>query len=191
MDKKNKNSKAPENTRKKTRSGSLKSSVGSVAAENSPTPVEAPPARRQNTGDKKTTSTPEKPAASKPKPAAAAETSKPEASKPEASKPGATQGESSSKSNNAGAMDFAALLSKQMEEFKNMMISTQQQTAAMIEQMQTQSEVRFAKIEAELSQFIPEVDQQFGEVEKRVDEEETSRQARASEGSGISESING
>ena len=61
----------------------------------------------------------------------------------------------------------------------------------MIEQMQTQSEVRFAKIEAELSQFIPEVDQQFGEVEKRVDEEETSRQARASEGSGISESING
>jgi len=32
-------------------------------------------------------------------------------------------------------MDFAALLSKQMEEFKNMMISTQQQTDAMIEQM--------------------------------------------------------
>jgi len=45
-------------------------------------------------------------------------------------------------------MNFAALLSKQMEEFKNMMISTQ--TAAMIEQMQTQNEVSFAKIEAEL-----------------------------------------
>jgi len=77
MDKKNKNSKAPENTRKTTRSDSLKSSVGSVVADNSPMPVEAPPARRQNTGDKKTTNTPEKPAASKPKPAVATETSKP------------------------------------------------------------------------------------------------------------------
>ncbi|ORY08494.1 hypothetical protein LY90DRAFT_519023 [Neocallimastix californiae] len=176
MDKKKKNSKATENTRKTTRSGSLKSSVGSVTAENSFTPVEAPPARRQNTGDKKTTSTPEKPAALKPKPAVAAETSKPEASKPEARKPGITQGESSNKNNNAGAMNFAALLSKQMEEFKNMMISTQQQTST-IEQMQTQSEVRFAEIEAELSQFIPAVDQRFGEVERRVDEEETSSQA--------------
>jgi len=102
--------------------------MGSVAAENSPTPIEAPPARGQNTGYKKTTYTPEKLAA-------AAETSKYEASKPEASKPGATQGESSSKNNTAGAMVFAALLSKQMEEFKNMIISIQQQTAAMIEQM--------------------------------------------------------
>jgi len=73
-------------------------------------------------------------------------------------------------------MDFAALLSKQMEDFKNMIISTQQQTAAMIEQMQNQSEMRFAKIEAELSNFIPAVDQRFGEVERRVDEEETSSQ---------------
>ncbi|KAG4084079.1 hypothetical protein H8356DRAFT_1318413 [Neocallimastix lanati (nom. inval.)] len=86
MDKKNKSNKAPENTRKTTRSGSLKSSVGSVTAESSPTPVEAPPSRRQNTGDKKMTSTPEKPAASKPKPAAAPEKSQPEASKPEAKK---------------------------------------------------------------------------------------------------------
>ncbi|KAG4101176.1 hypothetical protein H8356DRAFT_933203 [Neocallimastix lanati (nom. inval.)] len=124
----NKNFKAPENTKKTTRSGSLKSSVGSVAAENSPTPVEAPPARRQNTGNKKTSNTPEKP-----KPTAIPENSKPEASKPEDSKPGTTQGDSSSKSNNAGSMDFAALLSKQMEEFKNMMISKQQQTVAMIE----------------------------------------------------------
>jgi len=177
MDKKNKSNKVPENTRKTTRSGSLKSSVGSVTAESSPTPVEAPPSRRQNTRDKKVTSTPEKPAASKPKPAAAPEKSQPEASKPEASKPGTNQGESSSKNVNAGAMDFAALLSKQMEDFKNMMISTQQQTAAMIEQMQNQSEMRFAKIEAELSNFIPAVDQRFGEVERRVDEEETSSQA--------------
>ena len=75
MNKKNKNSKAPKNSRKTTRRGSLKSSVGSVTAENSFTPVEAPPARRQNTGDKKTTSTPEKLASSKPKPAVASETS--------------------------------------------------------------------------------------------------------------------
>ncbi|KAG4100932.1 hypothetical protein H8356DRAFT_1034704 [Neocallimastix lanati (nom. inval.)] len=177
MDKKNKSNKAPENTRKTTRSGSLKSSVGSVTADSSPTPVEAPPSRRQNTGDKKMTTTPEKPAASKPKPAAAPEKSQPEASKPEASRPGTNQGESSSKNVNAGAMDFAALLSKQMEDFKNMIISTQQQTAAMIEQMQNQSEMRFAKIEAELSNFIPAVDQRFGEVERRVEDEESSSQA--------------
>ena len=58
-----------------------------------------------------------------------------------------------------------------------MMISTQQQKTVMIEQMQTQNEMRFAKIEAELSNFIPAVDQRFGEVERRVDEEETSSQA--------------
>jgi len=114
-----------------------------VVAENSPTPVEALPARRQNTGDQETTSAPEKSAATKPKPAAAAETSKPRASKPEASKAeasksGANQGESSS--NNVGITDFAALLNKQMEEFKNMMISTQQQMATMIEKIQAQSE---------------------------------------------------
>ncbi|KAG4083478.1 hypothetical protein H8356DRAFT_1017464, partial [Neocallimastix lanati (nom. inval.)] len=177
MDKKNKSNKTPENTRKTTRSGSLKSSVGSVTAESSPTPVDAPPSRRQNTGDKKMTTTPEKPAASKPKPAAAPEKSQPEASKPEASRPGTNQGESSSKNVNAGAMDFAALLSKQMEDFKNMILSTQQQTAAMIEQMQNQSEMRFAKIEAELSNFIPAVDQRFGEVERRVENEESSSQA--------------
>ena len=99
------------------------------------------------------------------------------ASKPEASRPGTNQGESSSKNVNAGAMDFAALLSKQMEDFRNMIISTQQQTAAMIEQMQNQSEMRFAKIEAELSNFIPAVDQRFGEVERRVEDEESSSQA--------------
>ncbi|ORY21669.1 hypothetical protein LY90DRAFT_515973 [Neocallimastix californiae] len=177
MDKKNKSNKAPENTRKTTRSGSPKCSVGSVTAESSPTPVDAPPSRRQNTGDKKMTTTPEKPAASKPKPAAAPEKSQPEASKPEASRPGTNQGESSSKYTNAGAMDFAALLSKQMEDFRNMILSTQQQTAAMIEQMQNQSEMRFAKIEAELSNFIPAVDQRFGEVERRVEDEESSSQA--------------
>jgi len=90
MDKKNKNIKVPDNTRRTTRSGSLKSSVGSLVAEISPTPVEPPPARRQNTGDKKTTCAPEKPAASKPKPDAPHEASKPETGKPEA-----TQGENS------------------------------------------------------------------------------------------------
>ena len=43
------------------------------------------------------TTTPEKPAASKPKPAVAPEKSQPEASKPEASRPGTNQGESSRK----------------------------------------------------------------------------------------------
>ena len=87
-------------------------------------------------------------------------------------------------------MDFTALLSKQMEEFKNMMISTQQQIAAMIEQMQTQSEVRFAKIEAEFNQFITAVDQRFGEVERRVDEEETSSQASVLELQKVREFLN-
>jgi len=129
MDKKNKNTKAPDNTRKTTRSGSLKSSVSSVVAENSPTPAKASQAWRQNTGDKKTTTTPEKPAASKPKPAGAPEASKPESAKPEAnksetSKPETTQGESLIKNNNFKAIDFTALLNKQMEEFRNIMIST-------------------------------------------------------------------
>ena len=87
-------------------------------------------------------------------------------------------------------MDFAALLSKQMEEFENMMISTRQQTAAMIEQMQTQSEIGFAKIEAELSNFIPAVDQRFGEVERRVVEEETSSQASVVELQNVQEFLN-
>jgi len=87
-------------------------------------------------------------------------------------------------------MDFTALLSKQMEEFKNMMINTQQQIAAMIGQMQTQSEVRFAKIEAEFNQFITAVDQRFGEVERRVDEEETSSQASVLELQKVREFLN-
>ncbi|KAG4104098.1 hypothetical protein H8356DRAFT_1351057 [Neocallimastix lanati (nom. inval.)] len=135
MDKKNKNTKAPDNTRKTTRSGSLKSSVSSVVAENR---AEAPLARRQNTGDKKTTSTPEKPAASKSKPAATPEASKLEASKPEAStseasKPETTQGESSIKNNNIRAMEITALLNKQMEEFRNIMISTHKQMVLRME----------------------------------------------------------
>ncbi|KAG4088162.1 hypothetical protein H8356DRAFT_1315472 [Neocallimastix lanati (nom. inval.)] len=52
---------------------SLSNEMGSVVTENSPTPVEASPARRQNTRDKKTTSAPEKPATSKPKPNAVPE----------------------------------------------------------------------------------------------------------------------
>jgi len=68
-----------------------------------------------------------------------------------------------------------------MDEFRNMLISSQQQMVSRLEQMQTQSENRFVKIEAELSSFIPTVDQRFGEVEKRVDEEETSSQASVAE----------
>jgi len=76
--------------------------VGSVVTENSPTPVEAPPARRQNTRDKKTTSTPEKPATSKPKPNAV-----PEASKSEATQGKLPKASCSSKNISGGAMDFA------------------------------------------------------------------------------------
>jgi len=56
--------------------------------------------------------------------------------------------------------------------------------------MQTKSEVRFSKIEAELSHFIPAVNQQFGEVEKRVDEEETSSQASVLELQKVQEFLN-
>ena len=91
----------------------LKSLVGSVVAENSPMLVKAPPAWFQNTGDKKTTSAPEKPVSLKPKLAAA-----PEASKPEVSKSEATLGKSSSKNNGGGAIDFIALMNRQIEEFK-------------------------------------------------------------------------
>ena len=127
--------------------------------------------------------------ASKPE-ASKSEASKPEAGKAEASKSGTNQGESSNKGNNPGVVDFAALLNKQLEEFKNMMISTQQQTAAMIEQIQTQSETRFARIEAELSNFIPAVEQRFGEVERRVVEEETSSQASVLELQKVQEFLN-
>ena len=64
-----------------------------------------------------------------------------------------------------------------MEEFRNMLISTHQQMVSRMQMMQTQSDHRFTKIEAELSNFIPFVDQRFGEVERRVVEEETSSQA--------------
>ncbi|KAG4093645.1 hypothetical protein H8356DRAFT_1081201 [Neocallimastix lanati (nom. inval.)] len=96
MDKKNKNTKTQDTTRKTTRSWSLKSSV---VAENSPMPIKAHPAGRQNIGDKKTTSAPEKPAVSKPKPAVA----------PEVSKPEATQCERSRKNNSGEVMDFVCL----------------------------------------------------------------------------------
>ena len=96
---------------------------------------------------------------------------------PEASKSEATQGESSRKNKSGGAMDIAALINNQMEEFRNMLLSSQQQIVSRLEETQTQSETRLAKIEAELSSFILAVAQLFGEVERRVVEEETSSQA--------------
>jgi len=42
-----------------------------------------------------------------------------------------------------------------MEKFRNMLICSQQQMVIRLEQMQTQSENRFTKIEAELTSFIP------------------------------------
>jgi len=78
-------------------------------------------------------------------------------------------------------MDFATLMNKQIEEFRNMMISNQQQMVVWLEQIQTQNKNRFTKIEAELSSFIPAVNQLFREVERRVDKEETSSQASVTE----------
>jgi len=62
-----------------------------------------------------------------------------------------------------------------------MMISNQQQMVVWLEQIQTQNKNRFTKIEAELSSFIPAVNQLFREVERRVDKEETSSQASVTE----------
>jgi len=62
-----------------------------------------------------------------------------------------------------------------------MLISSQQQMVSRLEQMQTQSENRFTKIETKLSSFIPAVDQRFREVKKRLDEEETIGQTSVAE----------
>ena len=61
-------------------------------------------------------------------------------------------------------MDFADLINKQMEEFRNMLLSSQQQMVSRLEEMQTKSENRFAKIEAEFDRFIPVMNQWLGEV---------------------------
>jgi len=44
-------------------------------------------------------------------------------------------------------MDFVALINKEIEEFRNMLLSSQQQMVSKLEAMQSQSENRFAKIE--------------------------------------------
>jgi len=61
-------------------------------------------------------------------------------------------------------VDFADLINKQMEEFRNMLLSSQQQMVSRLEEMQTKSENRFAKIEAEFDRFIPVMNQWLGEV---------------------------
>ncbi|KAG4084113.1 hypothetical protein H8356DRAFT_1355511 [Neocallimastix lanati (nom. inval.)] len=116
--------------RQTNRSGSLKSSIGSVDTENIYTPAE-------------------KLAASNPKLAAAPEASKLEVtklkdSKTKASKPGTIK-----------AMDFDALMNKQMEQFRNIMIISPQQIVSRLEQMWTQSEDRLDKIEDEFSSLLP------------------------------------
>ncbi|ORY17880.1 hypothetical protein LY90DRAFT_517511 [Neocallimastix californiae] len=68
-----------------------------------------------------------------------------------------------------------------MDELRNMLFSWQQQMVLRLKEIQTQSETRFAKIEAELSSFIPAGNQRFSEVERRVVEEENSSQASVSE----------
>ncbi|KAG4086748.1 hypothetical protein H8356DRAFT_961991, partial [Neocallimastix lanati (nom. inval.)] len=95
-----------DSTRKTARSGLLKSSVGSIVANSSPTPAEAPTARRQNTGSKKTI---------KIKPAVVPVTSKHES----------IHGESSTNNNNGGVTNLTAFINKHMEEFKDILLSSQ------------------------------------------------------------------
>jgi len=57
-----------------------------------------------------------------------------------------------------GPWTFLPLRKKQMEEFRNMLLSSQLQRVSWLEEMQIQSEDKFAKIEAELSNFFPAVD---------------------------------
>ncbi|KAG4101170.1 hypothetical protein H8356DRAFT_1344539 [Neocallimastix lanati (nom. inval.)] len=123
MDINGKNTKTQKTTRKITRRSTLKYSIGSAVAENR---------------NKKTTITPEKPVASKPKPASTHEYN--------ASKPGISEGESSSKINSGRAMDFVALINKQTEKFKNMLFSTQQHILKRLQQMQAQREYILSKI---------------------------------------------
>lgn len=81
---------------------------------------------------------------------------------------------------NGEAVDFAALLNKQMEEeFKSMLLKSQQKMTSRLEVTQNQSENRFSKIEADLvmssqwrAKWFDEV-----EVEKRIVEKKTSSQA--------------
>jgi len=52
-------------------------------------------------------------------------------------------------------MDFDALMNKQMEQFRNIMIISPQQIVSRLEQMWTQSEDRLDKIEDEFSSLLP------------------------------------
>jgi len=93
----------------------LKSSVGGAVAENSSTPVEAPPT------DARTQETRKSPILLR----SQLHRNLNQLRRP-TSKPEITQGESSSKNNSGGAMYFAALINKPIEEFRNMLFSSQQ-----------------------------------------------------------------
>ena len=83
-------------------------------------------------------------------------------------------GESSTNNNNGGVANFTAFINKQMEEFKDMLLSSQKQMASKLEVIQNHSESRFSKIEDELINLIPGVEKRISEVERRVEEEEIS-----------------
>ena len=67
-------------------------------------------------------------------------------------------GESSTNNNNGGVANFTAFINKQIEEFKDMLLSSKQQMASKLEAIQNQSESRFSKIEDGLINLIPGVE---------------------------------
>jgi len=66
--------------------------------------------------------------------------------------------ESSTNNNNGGVANFTAFINKQIEEFKDMLLSSKQQMASKLEAIQNQSESRFSKIEDGLINLIPGVE---------------------------------
>ena len=146
-------------SRKTTRSGSLKSVASSLVSADSPTPVEAPPAKNVHTAVGKNDKTLRK-TKTVPNPINLA---------PVAGSPVGTQMASSSNNNNTGGNnDVVAFINQQMEELRNMLVSSHQQMVSRLEEMQRQNDGRFAKIEAEFENFVPAIDKRFGEVEQRI-----------------------
>ena len=181
-------------TRKTSRGGSLKGSVGSIssiiegethqmAASENATPVEAPPKKSMKISSAKK---------SKPSPAQEKSLSggdkpvQPFGSTPAVSTKSPKVTEFVSKlvktsPTSSTSLDLTAFVCKQMEDMRAFMAQSQEQTLMHLQKMQQENEVRFANIEATLNQFVPAVDQRFNVVEQRVAEDEVGSQASINE----------
>jgi len=185
-------------TRKTNRDGSLKSSLSSLAvgvdeegyqqgASSSSTPAEAPPKVRRNTTVKEgvpgllkelispASKNPGKPSS---KPAASGTSTK-------AAHTGENKGKIVVKENTTTVgnpmTDMTDLICKEMEDLKMLFIQSQEQVKTQVQELQARNEARFARIEAELSSFVPAVDQRFNAEEQRVAIEETGSQVSMAE----------